>query len=203
MRCAVVSRGQLITAETPRTQRSSRCVFLGALGGSAVDLVFMYIPPQMPTFYDRFLECAERWPQNTAVEIQTPDRIEGHTYSELRSMAESIAAWLIARGIQPGGRVAILAGNHPRWVAAYLGIIAAGGAAVPLDTAYHADQVAKLLRDSGGAMLFCDLKHLETAQEDVAGLNVPLVLTESAPHPETVTELNEILAQPAENFRPG
>ncbi len=50
----------------------------------------------MPTFYDRFVECAERWPQNTAVEIQTPDGIEGHTYAELRTMAESIAAWLVA-----------------------------------------------------------------------------------------------------------
>jgi long-chain acyl-CoA synthetase len=156
----------------------------------------------MPTFYDRFVQCAERWPQNTAVEIQTPDGIEDYSYAQLRSMAESIAAWLIAQGIQPGTRVAILAGNHPRWVAAYLGIIAGGGATVPLDTAYHADQVTKLLRDSGAFLLFCDAKHLETALEAVAGLNVPLVLTESAPHPETVTELNEILAQPAENFRP-
>jgi long-chain acyl-CoA synthetase len=156
----------------------------------------------MPTFYDRFVECAERWPQNTALEIQTVDGLEDYSYAQLRSMAESIAAWLIAQGIQPGARVAILAGNHPRWVAAYLGIIAAGGAAVPLDTAYHAEQVAKLLRDSGGSLLFCDLKHLETAQEAVAGLNVQLVLTESGQHPETVTELDEILAQPKKGFSP-
>src|SRR5450432_1898229 len=138
----------------------------------------------MPTFYDRFVECAERWPQNVALEIQLADGIEGHTYAELRGMAESIAAWLVNRGVQPGARVAILAENHPRWVAAYLGIIAAGGAAVPLDTAYHADQVAKLLRDSGGSLLFCDLKHFEVAQEAVAELNVALVLTESGMRPE-------------------
>ena len=166
----------------------------------------------MPTFYDRFVECAERWPQNTAVEIQTPDGIEGHTYGELREMAESIAAWLVARGIQPGARVAILAGNHPRWVAAYLGIIAAGGAAVPLDTAYHADQVAKLLRDSGGSLLFCDLKHLDTAREAVSGLDTQLVVTESGLRPEgqpgaavptrVVSDLDSILAQPPKNFKP-
>ena len=166
----------------------------------------------MPTFYDRFVECAERWPQNTAVEIQTPDGIEGHSYSELRRMAESIAQWLIAQGMQPGARVAILANNHPRWVAAYLGIIAAGGAAVPLDTAYHADQVAKLLRDSGGSLLFCDLKHLDTAYQAVSGLDIQLVLTESGLHTEgqpgaavparAVTSLDDILAQPAQGFRP-
>jgi long-chain acyl-CoA synthetase len=166
----------------------------------------------MPTFYDRFVECAERWPQNVAVEIQTPDGIEGHSYAELQRMAESIAAWLIGNGIQPGARVAILAENHPRWVAAYLGIIAAGGAAVPLDTAYHADQVAKLLRDSGGVLLFCDLKHFEVAQEAVAVLNVQLVLTESGLRPDgqprtaiparAVIEFEEILAQPAGRFSP-
>jgi long-chain acyl-CoA synthetase len=138
----------------------------------------------MPTFYDRFVECAERWPKNIAVEIQGPDGIEGHTYGELRRMAESIAAWLIAQGVQPGARVAILADNHPRWVAAYLGIIAAGGAAVPLDSAYHADQVAKLLRDSGSWLIVCDAKHLEIAQEAVAGSDIAIVLTESGLRPE-------------------
>ena len=156
----------------------------------------------MPTFYDRFVECAERWPQNTAVEIQTAEGMEGHTYAELRSMAESIAAWLIAQGIQPGARAAILANNHPRWVAAYLGIIAAGGVAVPLDTAYHADQVAKLLHDSGGFLLFCDLKHLETAREAVAGLDVALVLTEPGPPSAAGADLDKILAQPARAFAP-
>jgi long-chain acyl-CoA synthetase len=166
----------------------------------------------MPTFYDRFVECAERWPQNVALEIQLEDGIEGHTYAELRRMAESIAAWLVNRGVQPGARVAILAENHPHWVAAYLGIIAAGGAAVPLDTAYHADQVAKLLRDSGGSLLFCDSKHLETALEAVSALDVAVVLTESGLRPEgqpgtavptrAVTELDSILAQAPGNFRP-
>ena len=137
----------------------------------------------MPTFYDRFVECAEHWPQNIAVEIQGPDGIESHSYAELRRMAESIAAWLVARGIQPGARVAILADNHPRWVAAYLGIIAAGGAAVPLDTAYHADQVAKLLRDSGSWLIVCDAKHLEIAKEAVAGSEIAIVLTDAGLRP--------------------
>src|SRR2546428_3362566 len=137
----------------------------------------------MPTFYDRFVECAERWPQNIAVEIQGPDGIESHTYSGLRRMAESVGAWLAARGTEPGARVAILADNHPRWVAAYLGIIAAGGAAVPLDTAYHADQIAKLLRDSGSSLIVCDPKHLDVAREAVAGSQIAIVLTNAELRP--------------------
>lgn len=131
----------------------------------------------MPTFYDRFVECAQRWPQNVAVEVQRPDGLESYSYSELRRMAESIAGGLLDSEMAAGTRVAILADNHPRWVAAYLGIIAAGGTTVPLDTAYHADQVAKLLRDSGATLLICDQKHLETAQQAVAGSEIAVVLT--------------------------
>ncbi len=165
----------------------------------------------MPTFYDRFVECAERWPQNIAVEIQGPDGTEGHTYAELRRMAESIGAWLLARGIQPGARVAILADNHPRWVAAYLGIIAAGGAAVPLDTAYHTDQVAKLLRDSGSWVIVCDAKHLEIAQEAVAESETAVVLTNAGLRPaqpgaavptQAVADFDSIFAQAPVSFHP-
>src|SRR5579872_2195111 len=116
----------------------------------------------MPTFYDRFVECDQRWPQNVAVEVQRQDGIEIYSYAELRRMAESITAWLLDSEMTAGTRIAILADNHPRWVAAYLGIIAAGGTTVPLDTAYHGDQVSKVLRDSGATLLISDQKHLET-----------------------------------------
>jgi long-chain acyl-CoA synthetase len=135
----------------------------------------------MPTFYDRFVECAGRWPQNVAVEVQRTDGTESYTYAELRRMAESFGAWLVGQGIQPGSRIAILAENHPRWVAAYLGIISAGATAVPLDTAYHAGQVAKLLRDSGSSLLICDLKHFDIAREAVSESHAEVVLTESRP----------------------
>ncbi|HEX6894292.1 MAG TPA: AMP-binding protein, partial [Bryobacteraceae bacterium] len=145
----------------------------------------VYFRQLMATFYDRFIECSGRWPQNIALEIQRTDGVESYTYTELRRMAESFAAWLVAQGMPAGSRVAILADNHPRWVAGYLGIIAAGGVAVPLDTAYHADQVAKLLKDSGTELLVCDPKHLQTSQEAVAASSIELLLTEHAGAGET------------------
>src|ERR1700683_1811737 len=130
----------------------------------------------MPTFYDRFLECAERWPNNVALELQRRDRIESYTYDELRRMAESVGRWVGENGFARGSRLAIVADNHPRWVSAYLGIIAAGCAVVPLDTALHADQFTKLLKDSGAAALFCDARHSQVCHEAVAGLKIGLVL---------------------------
>jgi long-chain acyl-CoA synthetase len=133
----------------------------------------------MATFYELFRECVERWPDHVALEIQRRDRVESNTYAEARRMAESIGRWLTESGFQPEARIAILADNHPRWITAYLGIIAAGCSAVPLDTAFHADQVAKLLKDSGSSLLFCDVRHLAIAEEAVRELEVGIFLLNS------------------------
>jgi long-chain acyl-CoA synthetase len=130
----------------------------------------------MPTFYDRFVECAERWPDNVALEIQRHDHVESCTYAEVRRMAESVGQWITENGFTRGSRLAILADNHPRWVAAYLGIIASGCAAVPLDTALHEDQVTKLLEDSGAAAVFCDWRHVPIARPAATELKLGLVL---------------------------
>ena len=130
----------------------------------------------MPTFYQRFQESARQFPGNIALEIQRTDTVERVTFSELTFMAESVGRWLTTR-VPRDARIAILAANHPRWVAAYLGIIASGRTAVPLDTAFHAEQVKKLLLDSGASLLFCDAKHFPVAAEAVEGSDTGIVMT--------------------------
>ncbi len=130
----------------------------------------------MPTFYDRFVECSERWPNNVAVEIQRHDRLESCTYTELRRTAESVGRWIAERGFPRGSRLAIFADNHPRWVAVYLGITASGSAVVPLDTALHADQAAKLIIDSGASVVFVDAKHLPVACAAASEVKLDLIL---------------------------
>ncbi len=133
----------------------------------------------MSAFYQRFQESARKFPDNIALEIQRQETVERVTFAKLTRMSESVAYWLSTR-VPRDARVAILAANHPRWVAAYLGIIAAGRTAVPLDTAFHAEQVKKLLIDSGASLLFCDVKHLPVAMDAVGGLNISLVMTSAA-----------------------
>ena len=162
----------------------------------------------MPTFYDRFVECVEHWPGNVALEIQRHDKVESYTYAEVRRMAESIGAWLAKTGLQPAARVAILADNHPRWVAAFLGAVAAGCTAVPLDTALHADQIAILLKDSDSSLLFCDVKHLATAAEAIASLPIKIILTnpaelKGAPTQATpIADLDGMFASGPASFKP-
>ncbi|MGA9352647.1 MAG: AMP-binding protein [Terriglobales bacterium] len=133
----------------------------------------------MATFYHRFLESARKFPNNIALEIQRAQTVEWVTFAELSHMAESVGKWLSGR-VPPDARVAILAANHPRWVAAYLGIISSGRVAVPLDTAFHGDQVRKLLLDSEASLLFCDAQHLGVALEAVERTDVGMVMTSAA-----------------------
>jgi long-chain acyl-CoA synthetase len=165
----------------------------------------------MPTFYDRFVECVEHWPENIALEIQRRDRVESCTYAELRHMAESVGSWLAKNGFQSGARVVILGDNHPRWVAVFLGVVASGCTAVPLDTALHADQITTLLKDSGSSLLFCDVKHLATAREAIGALMIKTALINPAEHkdnnpnpaePAPVADLDSIFASGSNGFSP-
>jgi long-chain acyl-CoA synthetase len=132
----------------------------------------------MPTFYDRFVDCAQRWPNNVALELQRHDQIVSCTYSELQNMAESVSRWIIEHGFRPGSRLAILADNHPHWVATYLGIIASGCVVVPLDTALHDDQVTKLLKDAGASAVFCDARHVTVARPAATELKLGMILVD-------------------------
>ena len=150
----------------------------------------------MPAFYQRFQESASKFPNNIALEIQRQQSVERVTFAELTRMSESVANWLSTR-FPRDARVAILAANHPRWVAAYLGIIAAGRTAVPLDTAFQSDQVKKLLIDSAASLLFCDVKHLPVAAQAVEGLNIPLVMTSVAAEQNSVNPGAPLIASSA------
>jgi len=154
----------------------------------------------MQGFYQRFLESVERWPENIAVEMQREASLESHSYAELRRMAESVGRWLTESGVERGSRCVVLAQNRPRWVAAYLGAVAAGMVAVPFDTAFKAEQIGRLLRDCGASVVFTDLKNLETARRAAEGLSIRLALLDG----ETAgaASLDAILAAGPGSFRP-
>jgi long-chain acyl-CoA synthetase len=157
----------------------------------------------MANFYNRFLQSVELWPDVVAVEIQRHGgAVERQTYLQLRTMAESLGRWLATSGLERGSRCAILAANGPRWVACYLGTVAAGMVTVPLDTAFNADQVCKLLQASGSSLLFVDSKHLPIAQRAIADSPIRLLLLEPAESPVPGPDFDDILKLGANGFMP-
>ena len=135
----------------------------------------------MHGFYSCFLQSVEKYPDNTAVELQhSSGQIESYSYAELRRMAESVGQWLRSSGMSEGVRCAIMANNGPLWVASYLGIMSAGAVSVPLDTAFNAAQVAKLLRDSGSTVIFTDSRHLQLAEKATEQMLVRIVMVDGS-----------------------
>jgi long-chain acyl-CoA synthetase len=132
----------------------------------------------MQNFFEQFAWAADRHGGRTAIEVQRKDHLDVFTYARLREMAERTAAWLALIGLAPGDRCAILADNDAHWCAAYLGALRLGAVAVPLDTAYKATQIERLLRDSGARVVFTSQKYLEAvrAGRDAGGSDARLVL---------------------------
>ncbi|WP_416973995.1 amino acid adenylation domain-containing protein [Streptomyces sp. 4F14] len=77
------------------------------------------------------------------------------TYTALDTRANRLAHELIARGIGPESRVAVLMERSLDLVTALLGIVKAGAAYVPVDPAYPAERIAYTLTDARPSLVVC------------------------------------------------
>ncbi|MDR3660235.1 MAG: amino acid adenylation domain-containing protein, partial [Mycobacterium sp.] len=75
------------------------------------------------------------------------------SYAELNARANRIAHRLIAAGLNPDERVALLVERSPEMIVGILAILKAGGAYVPLDPNYPQDRLQHMLDDSSPRVL--------------------------------------------------
>ncbi|RII29922.1 MAG: AMP-dependent synthetase [Geobacter sp.] len=76
------------------------------------------------------------------------------TYNELWLLSDRIAAGLARTGFDNGDHAALLAPSSPQWVAAYLGILKAGGVAIPIDKELKGAELRHVLIDSDAKLVF-------------------------------------------------
>jgi long-chain acyl-CoA synthetase len=77
-----------------------------------------------------------------------------YSYAQMDRIVDSVAAGLIARGVEPGDRVALLLGNRAEFAFALFGAMRAGAAIVPLNTREQMPEIAFNVQDSGAKVLF-------------------------------------------------
>ncbi|MEV0623402.1 amino acid adenylation domain-containing protein [Nonomuraea sp. NPDC050404] len=78
------------------------------------------------------------------------------SYARLNAWASGLAGRLIAAGVRPGDRVAVVAPRSPVLVAALLGVLKAGAAYVPIDLAEPAVRLGRTIEDAGIAVALAD-----------------------------------------------
>ena len=75
------------------------------------------------------------------------------SYGELNKEANKIANALIDRGVKRGDSIMLLLGRRSSYFAAMFGVLKAGAAFIPCDTAYPKERIESILSDSGAKLI--------------------------------------------------
>ncbi|WP_413791435.1 amino acid adenylation domain-containing protein [Pseudomonas sp. N4] len=121
---------------------------------------------------DWFEQHVQKRPQAIAVQAEEL-RL---SYAELNTRANRIAHRLIAAGLRPDERVALLVERSPDMIVGILAILKAGGAYVPLDPNYPQDRLQHMLDDSTPRVLLTQGYLIETMAEQLPALHMPQLL---------------------------
>jgi long-chain acyl-CoA synthetase len=95
------------------------------------------------------------------------------TYSEINSLADNLASYLISCGVQKGDRVALLIENCLEYVVSYYGIMKTGAVAVPLNSDLKVDSLRYAIGDLEAKILISSSKFekvINTSKLDELGL---------------------------------
>src|SRR5919199_101343 len=95
---------------------------------------------------------------------------ERWTYGRLNAAANRLANWLIASGIRPGDRVALLGHNSAEWVVAYFAAAKAGAILVPASYWFKGDELRYVLSDSGARLLIAERDFADLVNGERGGL---------------------------------
>src|SRR3989440_9579264 len=79
-----------------------------------------------------------------------------YTYGDLRRRVHRLASALLAAGIEPGDRVAVLAPNSPVLLESHFGVPLAGAVLVAINTRLASEEIGYILQHSGARALLVD-----------------------------------------------
>lgn len=101
------------------------------------------------------------------------------TYGDLVDAVERAAAALVGRGVAPGDRVPVMAGNHPGFVVGLLGTLRAGATAIPVDPQFRRRELEQTLAGTAPAALVSDEERVAICRE-LAQLSPTVIVVDEA-----------------------
>jgi hypothetical protein len=110
-------------------------------------------PPEFANLTVDLLKPVQHSKRYAITNVDSLGVIERFTYSEITREAARWAQLLREKGLQPGERVAIVAGREWGWRCALLGAIHAGGVAVPCPASLSAREIGTVAEHADASLL--------------------------------------------------
>jgi long-chain acyl-CoA synthetase len=93
-------------------------------------------------------------------------------FSQMDEMSEALAAWLQARGLAPGARVALMMPNVPQYMVAIAAVLRAGYVVVNVNPLYTPRELEHQLNDSGAEAIVILENFARTLEEVISRTKV-------------------------------
>lgn len=147
----------------------------------------------------RFAEIARRHAGRPATRIKAGDGWRQYSYRELAARVNTLAAHLVAQGVQPGDRVLLLSNNRPEWSIADFALLSIRAIPVPIYPTSTPEQIAHIAGDSGSVFGFVEnadlLGRLAEAWADLPDLRGVWTFEPAASDDDRVRALADVLAE--------
>lgn len=101
--------------------------------------------PQINTFRELLENSTKRFASRSAVGFVNKTPL---TYGDVHDRVTDLTTKLLAQGVRPGDRVALLGQNMPNWVVSYLAVTSMGAVVVPILVDFTAEEINKILAHS-------------------------------------------------------
>jgi len=121
---------------------------------------------------------ARRHPQKTAVVFGDTEL----TWAAVDERANRLATYLLARGLHPGDRVAVISRNTAQWPEVIFAMAKAGFVLVPVNVRLAPEEVAFILDDAGCRAGVVHADHIGTFSDILADLDVVVEIGEHSAH---------------------
>ena len=96
-----------------------------------------------------FFDQAQRMGDKPFLWAKKDREYKSLSWREAADQASAVAQALLALGVDPGDRIAIVSENRPEWLISEIGIMSIGAIAVPLNAWWVADEIDYAANDAG------------------------------------------------------
>src|SRR5258708_22805803 len=111
------------------------------------------------TLPSKFLHALDTWPSPRAQMFRTPAGWQNISSDELLRRTAGLSQALFERGVKPGDRVGLFAGNQPEWHTADFAITGNGGFTCPVYFQQSPERALYILQTSQANVVFLPRIH--------------------------------------------